>query len=213
MFIAGGPVMWPLLAMSLVTLTLVIERALYWARAEGRASRRALGQLARALGTFEHAPSSPPGLAPPYTGLVDSLSEAAKRQAAPREVEALAAQAIEEARPRIERFSATLSTIITAAPMLGILGTVTGIIASFKVLSDTTLRDPTAVAGGIAEALITTAFGLIVALVTLFPYMAFRAKVERCYSRMETLVDLALVAAGHRAVAGTPPPAPGSGVR
>lgn len=198
MFRAGGPVMWPLLVMSLATLTLVVERGLYWARAEGRASRRALAEVARVRSRPEGLTDVPRGLAPPYDGLVSALWGALSRGTPARETEALAAQAIEEVRPQVERYSATLSTIITAAPMLGILGTVTGIIASFRILSNTTLRDPTAVAGGIAEALITTAFGLIVALVALFPYMAFRAKVERCYSRMETLIDLALVAASHR---------------
>lgn len=188
--------MWPLLAMSLVALTLVIERGLYWLRAEGRSARRALSEFSASLASFEGSPRVPAGLTPPYHGVAGTVAHAFERGRRARELEALAAQAIEAERPRIERFNATLSTIITAAPMLGILGTVTGIIASFKVLSDTTLRDPTAVAGGIAEALITTAFGLIVALLALFPYMAFRARVERCYSRLETLVDLALVAAG-----------------
>ena len=82
-----------------------------------------------------------------------------------------------------------LSTIITAAPMLGILGTVTGIIQSFNLIgSQNVMTDPHLVSGGIAEALITTAAGLVVALLTLFPFMAFRAQVDRSLGRLEVLV-------------------------
>jgi biopolymer transport protein ExbB len=79
--------------------------------------------------------------------------------------------------------------------MLGILGTVTGIISSFELLgTGGGVTDPTAVAGGVAEALLTTAFGLLVALMTLFPYVWSRGQSERCLGRLEALV--AAVAAG-----------------
>ena len=81
-----------------------------------------------------------------------------------------------------------LSTIITAAPLLGILGTVIGIISSFQVLSEqTAATDPRSVSHGIAEALLTTAAGLTIALVTLFPYMAFRGQIDRTLGRIELL--------------------------
>jgi biopolymer transport protein ExbB len=86
-----------------------------------------------------------------------------------------------------------LSTIITAAPMLGILGTVVGIIQSFGLLGSVdTVADPSAVAGGIAQALYTTAFGLIVALVTLFPYAIFRSLADKAFARLETLAAIAV---------------------
>ena len=70
-----------------------------------------------------------------------------------------------------------------------ILGTVLGIIQSFELLgARSTLSDPTEVAGGIAAALLTTAFGLVVALITLFPYMAFRGQSARAMGRLEALV-------------------------
>ena len=81
-----------------------------------------------------------------------------------------------------------LSTVITAAPMLGILGTVLGIIQSFELLGgENILTDPKQVSAGIAEALITTASGLSVALLTLFPFMAFKAQSDRALGRMEAL--------------------------
>ncbi len=86
-----------------------------------------------------------------------------------------------------------LSTIVTAAPMLGILGTVIGIIQSFELLGgDATITDPNQVSGGIAEALITTATGLVVALLALFPYMLFRGRQDRAIGRLESLATSAI---------------------
>ena len=97
--------------------------------------------------------------------------------------------AVESERGALERFMPTLGTVITAAPMLGILGTVMGIIASFDVLSDSgMITDPRAVGAGVGEALLTTAVGLVIALVVLFPYNAFRAQIDRTLSRMEGLI-------------------------
>jgi biopolymer transport protein ExbB len=92
---------------------------------------------------------------------------------------------------------ATLSTIITAAPMLGILGTVTGIITSFDLLSGgQALVDPRAVSGGISEALVATASGLVVALLSLFPYMGFGALRENTLGRLETMIAVAQLSFG-----------------
>jgi biopolymer transport protein ExbB len=103
--------------------------------------------------------------------------------------DAVALEAVEDQRGRLDRYLVTMSTIITAAPLLGILGTVLGIIQSFELLgARSTLSDPTEVAGGIAAALLTTAFGLVVALITLFPYMAFRGQSSRAMGRLESLV-------------------------
>ncbi|MCP4833610.1 MAG: MotA/TolQ/ExbB proton channel family protein, partial [Phycisphaera sp.] len=107
--------------------------------------------------------------------------------------EATVAVLSEEIRPRFERGLLLLSTIVTAAPMLGILGTVIGIIRSFELLGgDATITDPNQVSGGIAEALITTAAGLVVALLALFPYMLFRGRQERALGRLESLATAAI---------------------
>ena len=103
--------------------------------------------------------------------------------------DALVVDVVESQRPRLERFMPTLSTIITAAPMLGILGTVLGIISSFEVIGQAgSAGDPSLVSQGIAEALLTTAAGLIVALLVLIPYNLFRSQVDRTLGRIETLV-------------------------
>jgi biopolymer transport protein ExbB len=106
--------------------------------------------------------------------------------------DAVALEAVESQRPRIDRFMVALSTIITAAPLLGILGTVLGIIQSFRLLGEqAVLTDPSDVAGGIAAALLTTALGLIIALVTLFPYMLFKGWSSRAIGRIDALIAAA----------------------
>lgn len=190
-FQRGGPVMWPLLALSLVSIALSIERAWFWLRVHGRRSARWLDDAAAALRAGDQAAAGKLARSPRliYTTVVSSL---AKRPA----TDASGVELAEAARPLIERFAATQSVIITAAPLLGILGTVLGIIDSFEVLSSAdAVRDVNAVAAGIAEALITTAFGLIVALVTLFPHALYRAHANRCLGTIERLAAAALQAA------------------
>lgn len=183
--VAGGWVMYPLMVLSVLSVTLCVERAAFWARTHGPRGRR----LVRAMTARLHA--GEPGAAldiarrdgTVYARLVEGVLE---RSATPTESAAL--EQIERLRPSIERFGVVLATTIAAAPLLGILGTVTGIIRSFDLLgSSGTVGDPTAVAAGIAEALFTTAFGLAVALATLFPYAVFRSQSERCLGRMEAL--------------------------
>ena len=71
-----------------------------------------------------------------------------------------------------------LDTIITLAPLLGLLGTITGMISSFGIVSEAGLGQPHAITGGVAEALIATATGLSIAILTLVPYNYFRVKTE-----------------------------------
>lgn len=104
--------------------------------------------------------------------------------------ESVAIEIIERLRRRIERFMTLLSTIITAAPLIGILGTVIGIIQSFELLGESNMiTDPREVSAGIAQALLTTAAGLVVALITLFPYMAFKGSIDRTLGQFEVLLS------------------------
>ncbi len=86
---------------------------------------------------------------------------------------------------RMRRFMGVLDTMITVAPLLGIFGTVTGIIQSFEALGATGIERPAAVTAGIAEALITTAAGLGIAIPSVILYNFFDSLCERAALRIE----------------------------
>ena len=86
---------------------------------------------------------------------------------------------------RMRRYLIVLDTMITVAPLLGIFGTVIGIIASFEVLGATGIEHPQAVTAGIAQALITTASGLGIAILSVFPYNYFNSRTENAALAIE----------------------------
>jgi len=95
--------------------------------------------------------------------------------------------------PGIRRHLAALGTIASASPLLGLLGTVIGMISVFATLSRETNVNPGMLAGGISEALITTACGLVIAMPTLIFYNFFRSRVQSLVIEMEK-ISLRLVA-------------------
>ncbi|MCC7146416.1 MAG: MotA/TolQ/ExbB proton channel family protein [Phycisphaeraceae bacterium] len=183
----GGRVMWPLLAVSLVGVTLILERAWFWMTQNHPANLQKVRRLLSLLRAGDRAAAQTlsEGDRSVYARVVVLLLREGVG-------DAVLTEAIESQRNRIERFMPTLSTVITVAPMLGILGTVTGIIASFNLLAtDMPSTDPRAVSAGIAEALLTTAAGLVIAIVVLFPYNAYRAQIDRTLGRLEALASAA----------------------
>ncbi len=182
----GGGVMWLLLGLSVVAMVLAFERCWFWFKTNSWRESQ-VQQLVRLLrrGQYDLAKQ----MAEPDHGVYGRL--VCHVVGAPGSDAALA-EAVEIQRSRLERFMPTLSTIITAAPMLGILGTVLGLIRALSVFSgDQQVTDPRLISPAIAEALITTAAGLVVAIGVLFPYNAFLAQVGRCLGRLETLTAAA----------------------
>jgi biopolymer transport protein ExbB len=106
----------------------------------------------------------------------------AHRNPAPAKAMEAAAQA---EIPALKRRLGVLDTIVTLAPLLGLLGTVVGMIGSFDVMADVGIGQPHAVTGGVAEALIATATGLLIAILTLVSYNYFTARAEREMDQME----------------------------
>ena len=183
----GGYVMVPLLILSIISVALILERSWFWFAIEGRGSIHRLERLNAALrnGNREVGKKMVTDDSSPYGIVAKLLLDIGAS-------DAVAMEAVESQRPRIDRFMVALSTIITAAPLLGILGTVLGIIQSFRLLGEqAVLTDPSDVAGGIAAALLTTALGLIIALVTLFPYMLFKGWSSRAIGRIDALIAAA----------------------
>lgn len=184
-FRAGGWVMYPLLGLSILAVALVIERAIWWSMNLGTGRRFALylADLGAGPGGLKRAAERARKDGTPLGGLIRTLHAMEGPV-----TEGSALTVVESLRPPIERSASTLGVIIAAAPLLGILGTVTGIIQSFDLLGDArSVTDPVGVAGGIAEALYTTAFGLTIALIAVFPHAYFKARSERMLARLESL--------------------------
>ena len=85
----------------------------------------------------------------------------------------------------MRRYMSILDTMITVAPLLGILGTVIGIINSFEMIGTAGIEDPRTVTAGIAQALITTAAGLSIAIIAVFPYNYFNSRVDNAARTIE----------------------------
>ena len=183
----GGFVMWPLLFMSVFTIALSFERLVFWLRVNSSAKLR-FGKFMSALhvGSSTRVRDIAAKDNSPYGELADRLAQG------DGDADSISVEVVEYQRPRIERYMLVFSTIVTAAPMLGILGTVLGIIRSFELLgAQETITDPREISAGIAEALLTTAFGLVVALIALVPYMACRGQIERAICRFEAMTAAA----------------------
>jgi len=178
----GGFVLWPLLLLSCLSIGITIERALFWGRVSGGAARARVNRLMEALrnGRRDEVMKMCDGNEQPEMMV-------ALRMALDGADDGVAMAAAEIQRHRLERFSVMLSTIITASPMIGILGTVIGIIKSFNVLgAQTQLADPRGVSGGIGEALIATAAGLGLAILGVFFLNLYNEFLEKLKFDLET---------------------------
>jgi biopolymer transport protein ExbB len=91
--------------------------------------------------------------------------------------------------PLLEKRIEVIDTVITAAPLMGLLGTITGMMASFRVLSEKGVNEPNAITGGVAEALIATATGLVIALVCLVAYNYLSARVKEFIYEVESVAS------------------------
>jgi len=183
---AGGPFMWPIIVCSIAAVGILLER----------------------LWTLQRKRVLPEDLIKKVSDLAE------KNQVTPKVIEALeknsplgrvlAAALANRDRGReimmervqdtgrhvvheLERFLPTLGTIASISPLLGLLGTVTGIIRAFNAVMLGGMGDPRLLAGGISEALITTAGGLAVAIPSFIAYRYLRGKVERIVVEMEKI--------------------------
>jgi len=182
LFEKGGPIMWPILIAAITAVAVIGERTFWWWRESRKRDPRRLEQLLAALdnGDFPTAARLSEGSEDPvirmiYHGLnhVHSSLQGALQVAAGVELQ------------RAGRFLTVMDTLVTLAPLLGLLGTVTGIFMSFTGLGDAELAVQK-VSGGIGEALIATAAGLGIAIVSLIPFNLFTAKLARLQFELET---------------------------
>lgn len=197
LFQKGGVVMYPLLVCSLVSLTVIFERSLFWIREKRRADNTVVDEVLELARLQEYQK-----IKARAEGAVDYVVRVLVCGLVHREFslsKAMEMAAMDEIK-RMKRYLPVLDTLITAAPLLGILGTVIGIIHSFDMLGQAGIQDPQAVTSGIAQALITTAAGLMIAIFTLFPYNYFMSKVEKAAVRIEKYAtSLEIVCDGEQA--------------
>jgi biopolymer transport protein ExbB len=181
-FLKGGPVMWPILVCALVAVAVVGERTFWWWRERRKRDPQKLEQLLGALENADMAAatgiaegSEDPVIRMIYRGLshVHTSLEGALQLAAGIELK------------RAGRFLTVMDTLVTLAPLLGLLGTVTGLMRAFLNVGGAELS-VVAVTGGIGEALIATACGLGIAIFSLIPFNFFTAKVAQLQFELET---------------------------
>jgi biopolymer transport protein ExbB len=179
----GGPVMVPLIACSIISIAVIIERYVRLNEASGNASNLmtrienslALGKFADAAQTCERQ----------NTPLGKMLASGLKCENVAHAERCMEEHALKMTPELFKRLS-ILDTIVTISPLLGLLGTVTGMIRAFHVISSKSgLGTPTAITGGVAEALIATATGLAIAIVTLVAYNHLTETAKGIISEME----------------------------
>lgn len=180
-FESGGPVMIPLLFCSIIALAVTIERTLFWLTVQLRYDQNLVDEVLESCrrGDWMQVRDKAAGSKNYIIRIL--ISGILHRDYSL--VKAMESAAADEIR-KMRRFMGVLDTMITVAPLLGIFGTVVGIIASFDMLG-AGIEHPEAVTGGIAQALITTAAGLGIAIFTVFPYNYFTARVERAALAIE----------------------------
>lgn len=174
--------MWPLLFCSILVLFVVLERFIFWVTIDLQRDRNLLDEVMELCrqGMWDQVREKVKGsrdyiIRILVTGIVHrdySMSKA---------MESAATEQLQ----KMGRFMGVLDTMITVAPLLGILGTVIGIIDSFEILGAAGIDDPRAVTGGIAQALITTATGLAIAIFSVFPFNYFRSRLRRAAHAIE----------------------------
>eukprot|EP01012_Entosiphon_sulcatum_P036915 TRINITY_DN4716_c0_g2_i1.p2 TRINITY_DN4716_c0_g2~~TRINITY_DN4716_c0_g2_i1.p2 ORF type:complete len:220 (+),score=53.15 TRINITY_DN4716_c0_g2_i1:421-1080(+) len=183
LFKHGGPIMWPILLVSFLLITVAVERIIFIIR---EATRRQPEVVEKMLEKVE-------------TRDVDGAVELGKKSqdyvarilvyALTHKEHSLGNAFTRAANQELQRFSQglpTLDTCITAAPLLGLLGTVTGMMNTFGALSGGDIASAAGqITGGVAEALIATACGLAIAITGLLPYNYLNARLEEARHEVE----------------------------
>ena len=181
-FHQGGPIMWPILIVSIIALTVVIERIFWWGGRWFRRDPKRIDKVFTAIENGDTAEASrlargsrDPVLRMIWNGLNHQHAslQGALQVAAGIEIK------------RAGRFLVVMDTLVTLAPLLGLLGTITGLIKSFSFLGNEELAVQ-AVTGGIAEALIATACGLGIAIFALIPFNFFTSRVSNLEFELQT---------------------------
>jgi len=181
-FKKGGPIMWPLLFASVLALGTVLERLLFLMLERFRRDQKAQDKFFAAVSSGDMQSAIAIGKRSKFY-VVRAMGYALGHKETSLPSALLYAQAQEL--KRFRRGIPILDTVITLAPLLGLLGTVTGMMGSFSLIGGE-LSSPGAITGGIAEALIATAFGLGIAITALIPFNFLNARTEVARHEIES---------------------------
>lgn len=174
--------MWPLLAASIASLSVVVERVLFIVREKKRRDPEAIDDI--------FASSERGDIPAAIRAGKDSKDFVARTliYGLTHRDKSFSNALLRAANKELKRFGqglVMLDTIITLAPLLGLLGTVSGMIHAFGLLGAKQLEAPAAITGGISEALIATAFGLAIAIISLIPFNYLNARLEEARHELE----------------------------
>ena len=179
--------MWPLLLLSVISLSVVLERLIFFIR-EGRVDySRVLNEMLNLVKAS--SVSRAVDLGKSNSAVIPRII-AQGLESTSLNFDESVSNACSEELGRYEEGLPILDTAITLAPLLGLLGTVTGMIKSFGLLGASELEAPMAITGGIAEALIATAFGLGIAICALIPFNLLQTRKEKFLREVETKASI-----------------------
>jgi biopolymer transport protein ExbB len=182
--LAGGPFMWPIILCSIIAAGIIVERI--WTLQRRRVMPPDLTRRIWALVEAGQANDKVIAALEINSPLGKLLATGLANRHRPR---AVLMERLEDAGRHVahdlDRFINTLGTIAGVAPLLGLLGTVTGIIKAFEAIHSQGLGDPRILSGGISEALLTTAAGLLVAIPSQVAYRYLRGRVDSTVVQIE----------------------------
>jgi biopolymer transport protein ExbB len=203
--VEGGPIMYPILVVAVAAVCLIVERVWWWVTTTLKRAPRVLESVYEALeeGRLDEAIRRSAGAEDPVVRMVHhglnhphTSMEGALQVASGQELRGAG------------RFLSAMDTIVTLGPLLGLLGTVTGIMGSFSSIGSAELAVEK-VTGGIGEALIATAAGLGIAIVTLIPMNYFHSRLASLQFDLEAAANNVLILAGRKGMLETAAPAAG----
>ena len=179
----GGVALVVLGVCSIVTLTLIIERFIFYRHAAG-STEELITKIKQASGAAQalSAIQDVPGVAARVFRLA---IQSARDGYSPEQIEQLVQGEVTKELITMEKYLPQLDTMVTMCPLIGLAGTTLGMIHSFSIVAAIGMSDPTKLAGGISEALVNTAAGLLVAIPALFCYNYFTSRKEAILMDME----------------------------
>lgn len=183
-FAQGGPIMAPILLLSLWMWVLIAERLFFLSQATKKEI-----SIAQAIDCLRYrmAPEKSPTKTPGARLITNFLR---RRTGHPIIDQSLLENSLNRERPRLMRSLNVILVLAAIAPLLGLLGTVSGMISTFNVISIFGTGNAKAMAGGISEAMITTQSGLLVAIPGFFLGTILKRRAQRLEINLTEMVSI-----------------------